>query len=123
MLGGCRVQNGSSPRDPVDHGTDLHGGVKLFIDRHPETIEIYDIKHKAACLLKARLEKDERWKRFASLAGQTKSRQQTELAFLAPPSQRSKARFMNLHELVNWGRYTLSVDGRSVASWRVERSM
>jgi hypothetical protein len=93
-----------------DHGTDLHGGVKLFINRHPETIEIYDIKHKAACLLKARLEKDERWKRFASLAGQTKSAiQQTELVFLAPPSQPSKARFMNLQELVNWGRNTLAL--------------
>lgn len=91
-----------------DHGSDLHGGVKLFINRHPETIEIYDIKHKAACLLKALLEKDERWKRFASLAGQTKSAiQQTELVFLAPPSQPPKARFMNLHELVSWGQNTL----------------
>ena len=55
------------PRAIVDdHGADLHGGVKMFIDRHPETDEVYDIKHKAACLLKARLERDERWKRFAS---------------------------------------------------------
>jgi hypothetical protein len=99
------------PRAIVDdHGADLHGGVKLFIERHPKTFELYDIKHKAACLLKARLEHDEQWKRFASLAGQTKSTtQQTELAFLAPPSQRSKARFMNLHDLVNWGRKTLAL--------------
>ena len=74
--------------------------MKIFIDRHPETDEIYDIKHMAACLLKARLEKDERWKSFASQSGLAKSAiQQTELAFLVPPSQRSKARFMNLHEL------------------------
>jgi hypothetical protein len=93
-----------------DHGADLHGGVKLFIKRHPGTIEIYDIKHKAACLVKSWLEKDERWKRFATLAGQTKSSiQQTELVFLAPPSQRSKSRFMNLHELVKWGRETLAL--------------
>jgi hypothetical protein len=99
------------PRAIVDdHGADLHGGVKLFIERHPETFELYDIKHKAACLLKARLEHDEQWKRFASLAGQTKlTTQQTELAFLAPPSQRSKARFMNLYDLVNWGRKTLAL--------------
>jgi hypothetical protein len=101
-----------------DHGADLHGGVKLFINRHPGTIEIYDLKHKAACLLKARLEKDERWKRFASLAGQTKSAiQQTELVFVAPPSQRSKARFMNLHELVNWGQDTL---GLMDDPWKLE---
>ncbi len=99
------------PRAIVDdHGADLHGGVKMFIDRHPETDEVYDIKHMAACLLKARLEKDERWKSFASHSGLAKSAiQQTELAFLVPPCQRSKARFMNLHELVKWGRETLAL--------------
>ena len=93
-----------------DHGADLHGGVKMFIERHPTTSEFYDIKHKAACLLKARLQGDERWKCFASLSGHAKSAiQQTELVFLAPPSQRSKARFMNLSDLVNWGRNTLAL--------------
>jgi hypothetical protein len=93
-----------------DHGADIHGAVKMFVARHPETIELYDIKHKAACLLKARLERDPRWNRFASQSGQAKlAIQQTELAFLVPPSPRSKARFMNLHELVRWGRQTLAL--------------
>ena len=93
-----------------DSGSDLHGGVEIFRQSHPETIESQDIKHKAACLLKARLERDERWKQYASQVGQTKSSlQQTELAFLVPPSQRSKARFMNLSELVEWGRKTLAL--------------
>ena len=43
-----------------DHGSDLHGGVKLFQARHPATLEIHDITHKAACLLKRRLERDTR---------------------------------------------------------------
>jgi hypothetical protein len=91
-----------------DHGADLHGAAALFRAQHPETSAFYDIKHKAACLLKARLEGDEHWKRFATLSGQAKlTIQQTPLAFLVPPSQRSKARFMNLGELVNWGRQTL----------------
>ena len=56
------------------------------------------------------MEKDERWKSFASHSGLAKSAiQQTELAFLVPPCQRSKARFMNLHELVKWGRETLAL--------------
>jgi hypothetical protein len=92
-----------------DHGADLHGGVTMFMGRHPQTVELYDIKHKAACLLKARLERDQWWNSFASKSGQTKSAvQQTELAFLAPPTQRSKARFMNVYELVDWGRKTLA---------------
>jgi hypothetical protein len=93
-----------------DCGSDLQGGVEIFRQSHPETIELQDIKHKAACLLKARLEGDERWKQYASQVAQTKfSLQQTELAFLSPPSQRSKARFMNLGELVEWGWKTLAL--------------
>jgi len=93
-----------------DHGGDVAGGVELFRRAHPETIEIYDVTHKAACLLKARLENDEQWKKFAAKAGQTKCNiQQTELAFLVPPSQRSKARFMNLGTLIAWGARTLAI--------------
>jgi hypothetical protein len=93
-----------------DHGADLHGGVEIFRKTHPETSEVYDLKHKAACLLKARLGGDGRWKSYASQLGQAKfALQQTELAFLTPPSQRSKARFMNLGGLVDWGRKTLAL--------------
>ena len=88
----------------------MAGGVELFREAHPETIEIYDITHKAACMLKARLESDEQWRAFAAKAGQTKCNiQQTELAFLVPPSQRSKARFMNLGTLIGWGAKTLAI--------------
>lgn len=94
----------------TDHGTDLHGGVEIFRRHHPETIELYDITHKAACLLKARLEADPRWQHFTSQVGQTKRAiQQTELAFLVPPSPRPKARFMNLDGVVEWGRKTLAL--------------
>ena len=93
-----------------DHGGDLAGGVELFCRAHPETIEIYDVSHKAACLLKARLERDEQWKAFAAKAGHTKcSVQQTEWAFLIPPSQRIKARYMNLSPLIVWGINTLAI--------------
>ena len=93
-----------------DHGGDLAGGVELFRQSHPKTIEIYDISHKAACLLKARLEGDEQWKAFAAKAGQTKCNiQQTEWAFLVPPSQQSKARYMNLGPLIGWGVKTLAI--------------
>jgi hypothetical protein len=93
-----------------DHGGDLAGGVELFCQAHPETLEIYDISHKAACLLKARLERDPAWKQFAAQAGQTKCQaQQTEFAFLIPPAQRAKARYMNLRPLIRWGRKTLAI--------------
>ena len=108
-----------------DHGADLHGATETFRGQHPETDELYDIKHKAACLLKARLEKDPRWKQFATLSGQTKfATQQTQLACLVPPSQRTKARFMNLGELVKWGRQTLALldDPSPLEGWGCRRS-
>jgi hypothetical protein len=93
-----------------DHAADLHGGVEIFRAAHPGTAEVYDLTHKAACLLKARLEGDDRWKAYATSLGQTKfAVQQTELACLAPPSQRSKARFMNVGGLVDWGVETLAL--------------
>ena len=93
-----------------DQGSDLHGGVQLFCQNHADTSEIHDITHKAARLLKSLLEEDDSWSQFCTQAGQTKFQtQQTELAFLVPPSQRSKARYMNLGPIVNWGRETLRI--------------
>jgi len=91
-----------------DFGADVHGGVKLFQQKHPETVEIYDITHHCACLLKRYLEKDARWSAFTRQVGQTKTAvQQTELACLGPPHQRTKARYMNLETLLAWGTKTL----------------
>ena len=85
-------RTGHAPRVIVDdHGVDLTGGVALFQQRHLETVEIYDAKHKAACLLKSRLEKNPRWQEFQTGVGQTRcSVQQTELAFLTPPAPKPK---------------------------------
>src|SRR5262249_11787534 len=92
-----------------DNGGDLAGGLALFQQQHPTTAGIYDITHKAACLLKARLQDDPTWKAFCTRVGQTKFQtQQTELAFLVPPSQRSKARFMNLGPLIKWAEVALT---------------
>jgi hypothetical protein len=103
-------RTGSVPRAIVDdHGVDLTGGVSLFRQRHPQTIEIYDVKHKCACLLKARLEKNLRWQEFQTRLGQTRCAvQQTELAFLTPPSPKPKARFMNLQRQLAWARRVLA---------------
>lgn len=93
-----------------DHGADLHGGVRLFQQRHPQTVEVYDTKHKAACVIKRRLEKDEHWKRYQTLVGRARcALQQTELAWLSPPGPRLKARFMNLGPLLDWGEKALAV--------------
>jgi len=87
-----------------DDGRDLHRGLALYGAEHPDTCWIYDIKHQTAALLKRTLERDPQWTAFAQQA--TRTKQQvflTALAFLVPPQQRGKARYMNVDTLVTWG--------------------
>jgi hypothetical protein len=94
----------------TDHGVDIHGGVAFFQERHPETQEIYDAKHKAACVLKGRLEKNPRWQDFQQRLVQTRCAiQQTEMGFLVPPGPRPKARFMNLEATLQWASKVLAI--------------
>lgn len=93
-----------------DQGGDLHAGIQLYLQSQPETSWIYDIVHKAANLLKRHLENDERWQGFLAHVGKTNQAvKQTELSFLAPPTQRIKARYMNLEKLVRWAAETLII--------------
>jgi len=99
------------PRQIVaDQGSDLQAGIERFCQQHPQASSIYDIKHKSAALLKHILQHDEHWTAFTQQAAQSKSQiQQTTLAFLAPPNQRTKTRYMNLESLVRWGQRALGI--------------
>jgi len=103
------IEKTGVPREILgDQGSELKAGVESFCQHHPETSYIYDIKHKTAVVLAHELEGDPRWQEFTHLAAQTKPRvQQTALAFLAPPKQRTKARYMNLESVLRWGSATL----------------
>ena len=92
------------------HAAELVGGIARFRQDHPQARALYDLKHKAACLLKHRLEADPRFAEYSRQMAQCKFQvAQTELDFLVPPSGRRKARFMNLEKFVGWGRRTLQV--------------
>lgn len=97
------------PRQIIaDGGTDIQAGVNLFCSDHPQTCYTYDIKHKAAAVLKHHLNSDEAWNDFTQKAARAaKQLQQTELSALAPPNQRTKARYMNIDRLVKWAHETL----------------
>ncbi len=93
-----------------DYGSDLKLGIEKFCADKSACVSLYDIKHKTACLLKAQLGKDEEWRLFTEQAAQTKNQlQQTVLSHLKPPNQRSKARYMNIDVLLNWGAETLEI--------------
>lgn len=107
------------PRAIVDdHGVDLNGGVQIFQQNHPATVEIYDAKHKAACLLKSRLEKNPRWLAFCAAVGKTRCAiQQTEWGALTPPGPQPKARFMNLKGQLDWAGHVLTLLESAADSW------
>jgi hypothetical protein len=64
---------------------------------------MYDIKHKTACLLKQAFQSDPSWGTFVEQAHRFKQQVSlTALAGLAPPQQRSKARYMNVDVLTDW---------------------
>lgn len=108
---GKLAQRTGVPRQIVaDEGSDMRAGVALFRTKHPGTVYIYDIRHKAARLLKASLGSDPRWEKFCQQAAKTRRLlQQTDLAALIPPSQRSKARYMNVGPLTAWGTQIVAV--------------
>ena len=103
------IEKTGLPRAIVaDQGSDVKCGIESFVQAHPTTSFLYDIKHKTAALLKSHLHNDETWRSFTQQASQTKSQvQQTALGFMAPPNQRTKARYMNLEVLVRWGQRAL----------------
>jgi hypothetical protein len=87
-----------------DEGSDLTNGAAQFQEKHPETQVLNDLAHKAAIFLKRELLADPRWDSFVKHCGQTQPRvKQTELGHLAPPTQKVKARYMNLGPLIHWG--------------------
>ena len=87
-----------------DHGPDVKSGIEQFCQKFTKTVFVYDITHKAATVLKRELSTDNRWNDFIHLAASTRKKvQQTQLAAIAPPNQRSKARYMNVEPLLKWG--------------------
>ena len=86
------------PRQIIaDKGSDVKAGIRKFIEQHPETDYIYDVKHFTACLLEREFKSDLMWVEFTKWASQTRSAlHQTPFSYLEPPNQRSKSRYMNM---------------------------
>ena len=87
-----------------DQGSDLKNGLATYRQKHPQLLVLHDMAHHTANEMKRELLADERWAKFIVATGQAKQRLiMTPLAHLVPPKLRSKARYMNLQELIAWG--------------------
>jgi hypothetical protein len=86
-----------------DGGTDLAKAVGILAERKMASLSIDDISHAVANLLKHEYQNHPMFETFLSACGKaSKNLKQTILACLTPPKVSTKARFMNLHRLVNW---------------------
>jgi hypothetical protein len=93
----------------ADAGSDLRKGTTTFQASAPACVATYDISHAIANVLKRELGTDVAWTAFLQHCRTTlASFQQTALAFLLPPRQRTKARFMNLDAHIGWAQRLLA---------------
>ena len=91
-----------------DGGTDLAKAVEILAKRKMASLSIDDISHAIANLLKHEYQNHPLFEIFISACGKaSKNLKQSILACLAPPKVSTKARFMNLHRLVNWANQLL----------------
>ena len=88
----------------IDGASELQNGAKAYAESVDHDVAIQrDAAHYAATQVKSILGKDEKFQQAIGEMGTTRSQvQQTELAFLSPPTPRNKARFMNLSSIIQW---------------------
>ena len=85
------------------NGRALHKAVALLADNGLDRPCLDDISQAAAGMLKRPYQHHPAFERFLSACGRASGKlKHTLLACLAPPTVRTKARFMNVHRLVAW---------------------
>jgi len=96
-----------------DHGSDIKKGVRLYRENRPTVIYTYDVTHKMAGLLKKELQEDEKWLNFLKECGKAcTGLNQTNLYFLTPPRQRTKARYSNVTPQIQWAQKIIAYQQR-----------
>src|SRR5262244_4455175 len=93
-----------------DGGSDLHKAADLLEERGLGSPCIDDISHAAAGMLKHYYHHHPAFERLVSACGSVSGKlKQTLLACLAPPTVRTKSRFMHVHRLVTWAEQLLQL--------------
>lgn len=93
-----------------DGGSELQNAVERVTQDGLASATIADISHVVANLLKRRYQDHPQFATFLSVCGRISGHlKQTLLACLVPPRLPGKARFMNVHRLVNWANRVLKL--------------
>ena len=93
-----------------DGGSELHKAVELLAEQRLLSPCIDDISHAVAGMLKRSYQHHPALERFVSACGRVSGTlKHTLLACLAPPTVRTKARFMHVHRLFTWAELLLKL--------------
>lgn len=114
-----------------DGAVELREPAEKLENNGQKTIVLGDLKHRAANVLEKEISRGGRFQAFLTEVGLTRSRvQQTDLDQFAPPSLRSKSRFMNLGPLFKWASMVLyhlntpaSESRREISTERMEQKL
>jgi hypothetical protein len=110
LLGRLIAQMGRPAAYLKDGGSDLQKAVDVLEAQGMGSPCIDDISHAAAGMLKRTYQNHPAFERFLSACGRVSGKlKQTLLASLAPPTVRTKARFMNVHRLFAWAEQLLEL--------------
>ena len=91
-----------------DEAVELQEPAKALKNGDKPVLVQTDPKHKLANIINSVIGGDERFEKFQTKLGQTRSAiQQTELSHFTPPKQKTKARFMNLEKTMGWAAMVL----------------
>jgi hypothetical protein len=95
-----------------DGGSDVNKAKSNFCKENPSTCPFLDISHKCANIMKGLLNDDEKWKAFTTFVAECKRQiVQTNIGFLSPPKQRTKARFLGVSRVIQWAFNLLNAEG------------
>jgi hypothetical protein len=93
-----------------DGGSELHKAVDVLAAKGLASPCLDDISHAAATMLKRSYQHHPAFERFVSACGRVSGKlKHTLLACLAPPTVRTKSRFMNVHRLCTWAERLLKL--------------
>jgi len=106
----ARERTGTPRLIASDQGSDLVKGVKDFQSWYPRTAHVPDAAHYGANVLENAWSNQPRWQQFMhDLQGVPAKLRQTPMAYLLPPKQRTKARFMNIGVQLRFARRVLKL--------------
>jgi hypothetical protein len=113
QLNKAKNKVGSAPAHLLsDGGSDVNKAKRNFCKENPCTKPSLDISHKCANIMKGRLKNNQRWKTFTTFATDSKRQiVQTNIGFISPPKQRTKARFLGLSRTTKWAFKLLYAEG------------